>query len=147
MSDSPAPAPAPVRAPLPRPTRPCRCGCGEQTQGTWVPGHDAKAKGAILAVARGLAPHSSLAPLGDLSDLVARWGLGHVSDDGEVTLVAPPTKNPTKLSPVAKALNAIRRLRDEASEAGDHEAEHILDDAAAFLANPGGMVVMGAPES
>ena len=32
----------------------CRCGCGQQTQRTFAPGHDARLKGLIVRVVRGV---------------------------------------------------------------------------------------------
>ena len=102
-------------APLARPTRPCRCGCGAQTQSTWVPGHDAQAKGLLLAVARGLEPKSALERLGDYMELATRWGLA--GPDG--TLVAPAVANPGKLSAKEKAARAVERALTEVQDADD----------------------------
>lgn len=52
--------PAAKRARKPRPLRDCTCGCGGQTAGSWVPGHDARAKGWALRIERGICKMSDV---------------------------------------------------------------------------------------
>lgn len=44
--------PSSARARKERPTQPCACGCETPTTGMWAPGHDARAKGWALRIAR-----------------------------------------------------------------------------------------------
>lgn len=46
--------PSAARTRKPKPMVACACGCGGETQGTWVPGHDAYVKGWALRVNRKL---------------------------------------------------------------------------------------------
>lgn len=49
----------------------CACGCGGGTQSTFVPGHDARQKGIILRVVRGLMTLTDVAEWGGEEVLVA----------------------------------------------------------------------------
>ena len=49
--------------------RSCECGCGETTRGgRWAPGHDAKHKSALFAIARGEDTDAAQAAISELTE-------------------------------------------------------------------------------
>jgi hypothetical protein len=65
---APAPKAAKVaaRPPKPKPELPCVCGCGETTRALFVQGHDARVKGSLLRVARGVPLEGERSKIGTL---------------------------------------------------------------------------------
>lgn len=49
----------------------CACGCGGGTQSTFVPGHDARQKGIIIRLVRGVMTEADIAEWGGEAVLVA----------------------------------------------------------------------------
>lgn len=74
--------------------RDCLCGCGTETTGKFAPGHDARVKGLLLKVERGLEPKSaipeSLAPYVRFSGNPKTAG----KDDSDFAIVKAPVRFP-----------------------------------------------------
>lgn len=70
------------KAPTPIPTRDCACGCGNETKSIFAPGHDARLKGQLQRLERGMNPVAAGISPTVLKKLENRVGFVDVPETG-----------------------------------------------------------------